>query len=70
MKIDWKRKLSSRKLWCAAASFATGLVAVLTTDEVIIQAVGLVIQFGTAAFYIFAEASVDKCYGKGKGEES
>lgn len=27
MKIDWKRKLTSRKLWIAAAGFVAGLIA-------------------------------------------
>ena len=32
-KIDWKRKLSSRKLWAAAAGIVTGLAMVFGLDE-------------------------------------
>ena len=29
MKIDWKRKLTSRKLWVALAGFVAGLIVAL-----------------------------------------
>ncbi len=32
-KIDWKRKLSSRKLWAACAGVVTGLAMVFGLDE-------------------------------------
>ena len=32
-KIDWKRKLSSRKLWAAVAGIVTGLAMVFGLDE-------------------------------------
>ena len=32
-KIDWKRKLSSRKLWAAAAGIVAGLAMVFKLDE-------------------------------------
>ena len=32
-KIDWKRKLSSRKLWAAIAGVVTGLAMVFRLDE-------------------------------------
>lgn len=33
MGIDWKRKLSSRKLWAAVAGIVTGLAMVFGLDE-------------------------------------
>ena len=32
-KIDWKHKLSSRKLWAAVAGIVTGLAMVFGLDE-------------------------------------
>ena len=32
-KIDWKRKLSSRKLWAATAGVVTGLAMVFKLEE-------------------------------------
>ena len=37
--IDWKRKLSSRKLWAAAAGIVTGLAMVFGLDESTISSV-------------------------------
>ena len=38
-KIDWKRKLSSRKLWAAIAGVVTGLAMVFKLDESTISSV-------------------------------
>lgn len=37
--IDWKRKLSFRKLWAAIAGIVTGLAMVFGLDESIISSV-------------------------------
>ena len=37
--IDWKRKLSFRKLWAAIAGIVTGLAMVFGLDENIISSV-------------------------------
>ncbi len=37
--IDWKRKLSSRKLWAAIAGIVTGLSMVFGLDESTISSV-------------------------------
>ena len=42
MSIDWKRKLSSRKLWAAIAGIVTGLAMVFGLDENTIMAEGKV----------------------------
>ena len=46
-KIDWKRKLSSRKLWAAAAGIVTGLAMVA------------VVSVASVVAYVLAEGSVD-----------
>ena len=34
MKIDWKQKLSSRKLWCAVAAALLSAAAVLMGEDI------------------------------------
>ena len=59
-KIDWKRKLSSRKLWAAAAGIVTGLAMVFGLDENTISTVaGAVVSAASVAAYILAEGKVD-----------
>ncbi len=41
--IDWKRKLSFRKLWAAIAGIVTGLAMVFGLDESIISSVAGVV---------------------------
>ena len=38
-KIDWKRKLGSRKLWAAIAGIVTGLAMVFKLDESTISSI-------------------------------
>ena len=59
-KIDWKRKLSSRKLWAAAAGIGTGLAMVFGLDEGTISSVaGAVVSVASVVSYIIAEGKVD-----------
>ena len=59
-KIDWKRKLSSRKLWAAAAGIVTGLAMVFGLDEGTISPVaGAVVSVASVVSYIIAEGKVD-----------
>ena len=58
--IDWKRKLSSRKLWAAAAGIVTGLAMVFGLDENTISTVaGAVVPVASVVAYIMAEGKVD-----------
>ena len=58
--IDWKRKLSSRKLWAAVAGVVTGLAMVFGLDENTISTVaGAVVSMASVAVYILAEGKVD-----------
>ncbi len=60
MKIDWKRKLSSRKLWAAAAGIVTGLAMVFGLDQNTISTVaGAVVSAASVVAYVMAEGKVD-----------
>ncbi|MDR2514444.1 MAG: hypothetical protein LBD02_04450 [Christensenellaceae bacterium] len=59
-KIDWKRKLASRKLWMAAAGFVSGLLLCLGSPENSAEAIGaLVLAAGSVVGYIVGEGLVD-----------
>ena len=59
-KIDWRRKLSSRKLWAAAAGIVTGLSMVFGLDEGTISSVaGAVVSMASVVAYIITEGKVD-----------
>ena len=58
--IDWKCKLSSRKLWAAIAGIVTGLSMVFGLDENTISTVaGAVVSAASVVAYIMAEGKVD-----------
>lgn len=65
MKIDWVRKLSSRKLWAAIAGFVTGLMAAFGASEAEATQVGGLIMSGASVIaYIIAEGLVDASHGE------
>lgn len=58
--MDWKRKLSSRKLWAAVALFISGLVTFIASPTTSPEAIsGLVMQFGAVVAYIVGEGFAD-----------
>ena len=60
MKIDWKQKLSSRKLWAAIAGLVMGLSMVFGLDEGTISTVsGAVVSVASVIVYIITEGRVD-----------
>lgn len=60
MKIDWARKLSSRKFWVAVAGFVTGLMLAFGATEAETEQVGGIIMSGASVVaYIIAEGLVD-----------
>lgn len=59
-KIDWKQKLSSRKLWAAVAGIITGLAMVFGLDQGVISNVaGAVVSASSIVAYLMAEGKVD-----------
>lgn len=60
MNVDWKRKLTSRKLWAAIAGIVTGLAIVFGLDEGVISDVsGAVVSMASIVVYIITEGKVD-----------
>ena len=57
--IDWKRKLSSRKLWAGVAGIVTGLAMVFGLDGTISNVAGAVVSVASVVAYIIAEGRVD-----------
>ena len=59
-KIDWKRKLTSRKLWLSIAGFVTMLIIFINGDENMAQQVSALIMAGaTIIGYVIAEGLAD-----------
>ena len=60
MKIDWKRKLTSRKFWMAVASFVSMLVVAFGGSEAVASQVTSLIIAGAAVIaYIIGEGLAD-----------
>lgn len=59
-KIDWKRKLSSRKLWVSAAGFIAGLVIAFGGSQETAETVSGCIMSGAAVVaYVVGEGFAD-----------
>lgn len=60
MKIDWKRKLTSRKLWVAVAAFVSGLIMAFGGGENTAATVsGCILQGAAVIGYLLAEGLTD-----------
>ena len=72
MKIDWKRKLTSRKLWVAVAGFASGLILAFGGEENTAQMVtGVIMQGASVLGYLLAEGLTDAAHvGDDNGTEN
>lgn len=59
-KIDWVRKLTSRKFWTAVASFVSMMIVALGgTENQATQITALIIAGATVLAYIIGEGLVD-----------
>jgi len=59
-KIDWKRKLTSRKLWLAVAAFISGLILAFGGSESQASMIaGVILQGAAVIGYILGEGLVD-----------
>lgn len=66
--MDWKRKLTSRKLWMAIAAFVSGLIIAFGGAETTANTVsGVLLQGAAVLGYLFAEGLADAA-GAGKDE--
>ena len=60
MRIDWARKLTSRKLWMALAAFISGLIMAFGGGESMAQTVsGCILQGAAVLGYLLAEGLTD-----------
>lgn len=58
--IDWKRKLTSRKLWAAVCVLVTNLVIALGGDqETAVQITAIIMAGASVIAYIIGEGLVD-----------
>ena len=58
--IDWKRKLTSRKLWLSIASFVSMLIIALNGNEGSAQQISALIMAGaTVIGYVIGEGLAD-----------
>ena len=60
MNIDWKRKLTSRKLWISVAELVAGLVLAFNGGENVAQTVsGVIMSLASVIGYTIGEGLVD-----------
>ena len=60
MKIDWKRKLTSRKLWISIAGFVAGLIVAFGGESSTAETVsGCILSGAAVVAYIIGEGLVD-----------
>lgn len=61
MKIDWSKKLTSRKFWVAIAGFVSGLIIAFTGDETTATTVsGCVMSAASVIGYMIGEGLADR----------
>lgn len=67
--IDWKQKLSSRKLWAALVGVIVGIAAAFgITENEYAQIVGVVGSVVSVMSYIFGESAVDAARATGSAK--
>lgn len=70
MKIDWKRKLTSRKLWLSVASFVSMMIVALGgAEHVATQVSALIMAGATVIGYVIGEGLADGTNKNGKNSE-
>lgn len=69
MKINWRQKLTSRKLWMAIAGFVSGVILAFNGDSEVAEVVSGCIMSGASVIaYIIGEGLADSGNGGGKSE--
>ncbi len=59
-KIDWQRKLTSRKLWASVATFVSLLIIAFTGDkETAVEVTGIIMAGATVIGYVIGEGLAD-----------
>lgn len=68
MKVDWKRKLTSRKLWLAVAGLVTGMIVAFGGSSETAETIsGCIMAGATVIAYIVGEGLADAA-NNNKGE--
>lgn len=69
MKIDWKRKLTSRKFWVAVAGFVSGMIIAFGGDSEVAETVSGCVLSGAAVIgYLIGEGLADSSNGGSKDD--
>lgn len=64
-KVDWKRKLTSRKFWAAIVGFVTPLILTFGVDErIATQVTSIIMSGGALIAYIIGEGFTDAASAK------
>lgn len=64
-KIDWKRKLTSRKFWVAVCGLVSGVILALRGDQATADTVcGCIMALGSVIAYIIGEGFTDAAAAK------
>ena len=70
MKIDWRRKLTSRKLWISIAGFTAGLIVAFGGSSETAETVSGCILSGAAVVgYVIGEGVADSGSENGAGDD-
>lgn len=68
--MDWKRKLTSRKLWLAVAAFVSGLIVAFGGAESTANTVsGVILQGAAVLGYLLAEGLADAAGAANSGRD-
>ena len=63
VKIDWKRKLTSRKFWVAVIGFITAILVALHIDQMTVEQVTAIVSaMATLIAYIIGEGTTDAAH--------
>ena len=69
MNIDWKRKLTSRKLWVSIAGFVAGMVIIFGgTQDTADKITGAIMSGAAVIGYAIGEGLVDAAAANGKND--
>ena len=70
MKIDWVRKLTSRKFWMAVAGLVTGLILAFKGDAQTAETVsGIIMAIASVVAYTIGEGLTDAAYAEANGKK-
>lgn len=68
-KIDWARKLTSRKFWAAVVGFVTPIMALAQVpDNTAVQVTAIIMAGGTLIAYIIGEGLTDAAAAEAEKE--